>query len=421
MKRQSVFAWLAIFCGILLCAVTLFDGSHAQAQNATSQNSQGAATAPASGEASGKHAAHEPKSAPQKAASQKLAEEQFKNIQVLKGIPADQLIPAMQFISASLGVDCEYCHDHQAMDSDDKKPKKIARQMITMMLNIDKNNFDGRLEVTCYSCHRGAAKPVSIPAIKDEEMAGPEAPGKKPIENASLPKPEELLDKYLAAVGGAAAVEKITSRVQKGKLIAFGGQSFPAEVYSKAPDKRVSVMHLKDGDSVTAFDGQRGWLSVPGRPAHMMSASENASARLDADLYFAVHVKTLYSKFKIERREKIDGHDTYLVEGREEGRPPLRLYFDTQAGLLLRLVRYSESSLGLNPTQIDYVDFRDVEGVKVPFRWTVSRPGNRFTIQVEEVKQNVPVDDAKFTAPPPPPPAQQPGRPPSVQKPPSQK
>ena len=420
MKRQSVIVWLSIFCGILLCVVAPFDGPHAQAPT---QGNSGTGTAPVSGEASGKHATQEPKSPGQKAAGQKLAEEQFKNIQVLKGIPADQLIPAMQFISASLGVDCEYCHDHQAMDSDDKKPKKIARKMMTMMFDIDKNNFDGRLDVTCYSCHRGAAKPVSIPVIKDEEMAGVGAPGKKPVEDTALPKPEELLDKYLAALGGAAAAEKITSRVQKGKLLAFGGQSVPAEVYSKAPDKRVSVMHLKDGDSVTAFDGQRGWMSVPGRPAHMMSASENESARLDADMHFPVHVKTLYSKFTVKSGEKIDGHDTYLVEGREEGRPPLRLYFDTQTGLLLRLVRYAQSPLGLNPTQIDYADYREADGVKLPFRWTLSRPGNRFTIQVEEMKQNVPVDDAKFTPPPPPAqPGQQPGTPtPSNQKPPSKK
>jgi photosynthetic reaction center cytochrome c subunit len=178
------------------------------------------------------------------------------------------------------------------------------------MLDIDKNNFEEGLEVTCYTCHRGAAVPVSIPAIKDEEVAGPGGPGKKTAENPALPTPEELLDKYLAAVGGAPAVEKITTRVQKGKLTAFGGQSFSAEVYSKAPNKRVSVMHLKDGDSVTAFDGQRGWLSVPGRPAHMMSASENNSARLDADLHFPVHVKTLYPKFKVDNGEKLDGHDT---------------------------------------------------------------------------------------------------------------
>jgi photosynthetic reaction center cytochrome c subunit len=90
------------------------------------------------------------------------------------------------------------------------------------------------------------------------------------------------------------------------------------------------------------------------------------------------------------------------VTGYEQGRPPLRLYFDTQTGLLLRLIRYAQSPLGLNPTQIDYADYREADGVKVPFRWTVSRPGNHFTIQVEEIKQNVPVDDAKFAAPPPP-------------------
>ena len=244
---------------------------------------------------------------------------------MLKGIPADQLIPGMQFIAASLGVDCEYCHDHQAMDSDDKKPKKIARAMMTMMLDIDKNNFDGRLEVTCYSCHRGAAKPVSIPVIKEEEAGGPSAEGKKASENAVLPKAEDLLDKYLAAVGGAAALEKITSRVQTGKLLAFGGQTFPADVYSKTPGKRAALMHLQGGDSVTAFDGQHGWLSVPGRPAHMMSASENEAARIDADLQFAVHVKNLYPKYTVADGEKIDGHDTYLVAGRAEGRPPLRL------------------------------------------------------------------------------------------------
>ena len=413
MNPRSAIRWLVIFCGILLCVVTPFGGPQAQARNAPPQNNQGAGTAPVSGEASAKHGTEEAKGTGQRTAGQKLAEEQFKNIQALKGIPADQLIPAMQFITASLGVDCEFCHVHEKMDSDDKKPKKIARQMMTMMLDIDKNNFEGRLEVTCYTCHRGTAMPVSVPVIKDEEMAGPGAAGKKPAESTALPKPEELLAKYLAAIGGTARVEKITSRAQKGKLMAFGGQSFPADVYSKAPDKRVSVMHLQGGDSVTAFDGQRGWLSVPGRPAHMMSASENDSARLDADLHFPVHVKTLYPKFKVESGEKIDGHDTYLVEGREEGRPPLRLYFDTQTGLLLRLVRYAQSPLGLNPTQIDYADYREADGVKVPFRWTLSRPGNRFTNQVEEMKQNVPVDDAKFAAPPPPPPpAQQPGMPP---------
>jgi photosynthetic reaction center cytochrome c subunit len=336
-------------------------------------------------------------------AGPKLAEGEYKNIQALKGIPADQVIPSMQFIAASLGVECEYCHVAHANEKDDKKPKITARKMISMMMAINKENFEGRSEVTCYSCHRGSAEPVATPIITDEEPRPAGDAGKKPgEEKPSLPAAEQLLDKYLAAVGGAEALQRITSRVQKGTLTAFGGQHFPMDVYSKSPDKRFSVMHLQGGDSVTAFDGKQGWLSVPGR-VHIMSAAENAAVGIDADLYFPAHVKTLYQKFRVDAGEKIDGRDTYLVVGRNEGQPPLRLYLDKESGLLLRLVRYAETPLGLNPTQIDYADYRDANGVKIPFRWTLARPGNRFTIQVEQVQQNVPVDDAKFAVPPPPP------------------
>ena len=336
-------------------------------------------------------------------AAPKLAEEQFKNIQALKGIPADQLIPAMQFIAASLGVECEHCHVEHAFEKDDKKPKVTARKMINMMMAINKDNFEGHREVTCYSCHRGSADPVGTPIIVDEEPKPAAVEGKKlREEKASMPVADQLLDKYLSAIGGAAAIQKITSRVQKGTLSAFGGEHFPVEVYSKAPDKRISIMHLKGGESVTAFDGKQGWLSIPGR-VHVMSAAENDAARIDADLYFAAHLKTLYQKFTVDSGERIDGHDTYLVTGQTEGQLPLRLYLDRESGLLLRLIRYAETPLGRNPTQIDYADYRDANGVKVPFRWTLARPGNRFTIQVEQVQQNVPVDDAKFPVPPQPP------------------
>jgi photosynthetic reaction center cytochrome c subunit len=336
------------------------------------------------------------------APASKLAEEQFKNIQALKGIPAEQVIPAMQFIAASLGVECEYCHVEHANEKDDKKSKVTARKMINMMMAINKDNFEGHREVTCYSCHRGSTEPVGTPIIADEEPRPAAEEGKKPGEaKAALPTAEQLLDKYLAAIGGVDALQKITSRVQKGTLTAFGGQHFPMDVYSKAPDKRFSVMHLQGGDSVTAFDGKQGWLGVPGR-VHLMSAAENDAVRIDADLYFPAHVKTLYQKFRVDAGEKIDGRETYLVVGRSENQPPLRLYLDKESGLLLRLVRYAETPLGRNPTQIDYADYRDANGVKIPFRWTLSRPGNRFTIQVEQVQQNVPVGDAKFVPPPPP-------------------
>ena len=93
----------------------------------------------------------------------KTAAQQFKNIQVLKDIPAEQLIPTMQFITASLGVECEFCHVEHQMDKDDKKEKKTARAMMEMQFAIDKANFKGELEVTCYTCHRGATEPAMAP------------------------------------------------------------------------------------------------------------------------------------------------------------------------------------------------------------------------------------------------------------------
>ena len=332
----------------------------------------------------------------------KTAAQQFKNIQVLKAIPADQLIPAMQFITASLGVDCEYCHVERAFDKDDKKPKQFARHMMEMMITVNNENFEGQRWVTCYTCHQGAAKPVSVPVISERPRA-PERVGSEGGEKNTNPPGESLLDKYLAAVGGADALKKIDTRVAKGSATAFDDQKMPVEIYAKSPDKRVSTMKMRDGDSVTAYNGKVGWLAVPGR-VHMMNAQESFGAKMDADLAFAADVKSLYPKWQTEVGEKIDGHETWLVVGEKDGGPPLKLYLDKQTNLLVRLIRFIDSPLGYNPTQIDYADYRATDGVKIPYRWTVARPGNRFTIQVDQLQQNVPVDDAKFVPPPPPPP-----------------
>jgi photosynthetic reaction center cytochrome c subunit len=341
----------------------------------------------------------------------KLAEAEFLNIKILKGIPADQIGPAMQFITAALGVECEYCHVRGErgliFEKDDKKTKLAARKMIEMMNAINKDNFDGKREVTCYSCHHGAPDPVGTPIITDQgPKIGPTG-GQKPGDaQAGLPPADQFFDKYLAAVGGADAVQKITSRVGKGTLTGFGGQHFPVDIYDKAPGKSSFFMHLPGGDSTISFDGHTGWLGTPGRAPHIMIPDEIEAARMDGDLSLPVHLKTLRQKFVTEPSEKIDGHDTVQVTGRSEGQPPLHFYFDSQSGLLLRLVRYNETPLGRLPTQIDYSDYRDTDGVKIPFHWTLARPGNRFSIQVDEVHQNVPVDDAKFPPPPPPPPPQ---------------
>jgi hypothetical protein len=327
------------------------------------------------------------------------AEGRFKNIQVLKGYPADDVIPAMQFITNALGVDCDYCHVDHAPEKDDKKQKQTARKMISMTFAINHDHFDGHREVTCVSCHRGAARPVTISAIATGEPATP-PPAPKTVE---LPAASAVLDRYVQAVGGTDAMKKISSHVQKGKLSGFGPEPVPVDVAAKGPDKRITIVHGQRGDNATAVNGSAGWLGNPGRPPRDMSAAENEAARQDAALLFPSDPRKLFEEFKAASSEPIDGKDAVKLIAKNEGKPDTELWFDAQSGLVVRLKRYAETPLGRNPTQIDYADYRDADGVKIPFRWTVSRPSGRFTIQLDESRQNMPVDDKAFEKPQPPP------------------
>jgi photosynthetic reaction center cytochrome c subunit len=325
------------------------------------------------------------------------AEQKFKNIQVLKGIPADQLIPSMQFISASLGVECEYCHVQRAMDKDDKKPKLTARKMITMMMQINADSFKSEREVTCYTCHRGSVHPLGTPILSADNPAASPAPEEESATAAALPSAQAILDKYLAAVGGAAVLQKIKTRVQTGN-IEVAGKKYPIEIYSQAPDNRVSISHLPSGPSVTAFNREAGWLSTP-NGIRRMSLAEQQAARIDAELYFPLQLPRMYQEFEVSSGELINGKATYLVSAKGKGAPGLRLYFDQESGLLVRLIRFAETPLGRNPTEIDYADFRVADGVKLSYRWTLARPNGRFAIQIDAVKQNVPLDEGQFVTP----------------------
>jgi photosynthetic reaction center cytochrome c subunit len=337
---------------------------------------------------------------PSPGSSPQIAEAVFKNIQVLKGVSSDQLIPAMRFITVSLGVECSYCHVLDHFDKDDKKPKQIARDMMRMMLTIDKNSFQGTREVTCYSCHRGSLKPAAIPIVEGEghpkaqTATDPEAerlPG-------NLPTVDQLIDTYIQALGGSAAIEKITSREERGSTT-LGGQSVSVEVFDQEPDKQASIRHMPAGDSITVFNGHEGWFGTPGRSIRDMHGADLDAAQIDADLHFPLHIRQVFAELRVEYPEKIGDREAYVISGIQEGQPPVKLYFDEQSELLARLVRYAQSPLGLVPTRIDYGDYRDVDGVETPFRWTVAQPDGSSTTQLEQVQQNVPIDDAKFAKP----------------------
>src|SRR5664280_2354263 len=328
------------------------------------------------------------------AAASKSAEEVYKNIVQLKGMPADQLGPAMQFTSSSLGVECAFCHVAGKMEADDKGAKKTAREMMAMQAAINKESFRGQLQVTCFSCHRGALRPVNLPPVLDSDA--PARPGLVPLAPAaSSATVDQIVDKYVAALGGADAIRKVTSRIMKG-TISVGGSEMPIELFTKAPNKRVSI---SNGQSFTAFDGAAGWMGNTGRPARDMSAAESEAAGLDAEFSLALRLKEIFPQLRRGRPETIGGVECETLNGNRPGRPPVRLYFDRNSGLLVRMVRYADTPVGRNATEIDYADYREMDGVKNPFRWTLSRPNGRFTIQVKEAKNNVAIEDAKFAKP----------------------
>ncbi|HWY06514.1 MAG TPA: c-type cytochrome [Candidatus Acidoferrales bacterium] len=330
-------------------------------------------------------------------AATKTAAQQFKNIQALKEIPADQLVPAMQFISDALGVDCEFCHVEHAMDKDDKKEKQTARKMIEMELALNKAHFKNEIEVTCYTCHRGSPHPVGVPILTVNPGKTSEHEHHEISAQENLPSADQILDKYLAAVGGADALHKIKTRVQKGTIDAFDEQ-YPIEIYSEAPEKRVSISHPSSGESITAFTGPAGWFSIPNK-FHRMNVAEQQTARIDAQIYFPARVRELYQEFKVLPDETIDGHATFLVTAKGASTPPLRMFFDQQTGLLLRLIRYTETPLGRNPAQIDYADYREINGLRIPYQWTLTRTSASFTIRINSVQQNIPIDEKLFVMP----------------------
>lgn len=335
-------------------------------------------------------------------AEDKPAQSRFKNLKVLKDVPPDQMIPAMQFISASLGVQCEFCHVRDAFDKDDKQSKQTARRMIQMMFALNADQFDGERAVTCYTCHRGSVRPVSIPMVDStapyvseaRSAADPATEGR-----TDLPSADDVLEKYIHAIGGAAAIQNVSSRVESG-TVSFGvGPAFPIEIFSKSPSRQATIMHLPAGDGSTIFDSQNGWFRSAGGPFRDMPQADIEGAKLDADLQFPIDLKKTFPELKVVRAERINDQDAILLFATNSSGPPLELYFDRQTGLLLRQLRFGSSPLGLNPTQIDYGDYRTFDGVQVPLHLLITRPNRTVDIHLLQVTQSVPIDDAKFARP----------------------
>jgi hypothetical protein len=134
-------------------------------------------------------------------------------------------------------------------------------------------------------------------------------------------------------------------------------------------------------------------------PVLALADGDLEGAKLDGELSFPARIKQALSQWRVGFPDTIDDRDVQVAQGITAGGSPVKLYFDQESGLLVRLVRYSDSPVGRIPTQIDYADYREVSGIKMPFRWKVTWLDGRSTIELTEVQPNAPIDAAKFARP----------------------
>jgi hypothetical protein len=348
-------------------------------------------------------------------------EQTRKNIQVLKGLPESRLFPVMNFVSASLGVRCDFCHVKQPdpaggeakwiWESDEKEHKRVARQMMRMTLDINKNNLDalGGYGVTCYTCHRGTRGgprlpplPLAVSGHEDEPAAtGAKAPVAAVVARPARPTPEEILKKYVEAVGGRAGVAKIQTMLMKGTREASQDRKWPIEIIRKGEDNFRIVFNIPQQTPITqAFSGTQGWIRNP-NGQHTASAAELASLQNSALMYAPIKIKEPFPALTFNGTTKINEREAYVLRTTKPDGTIERYYFDVQSGLLVRQQKLTPTVLVPIPEQIDYEDYRDVDGVKLPFTIRISEIDTYYssTRKFTEIKSNMPVDDAQFQMP----------------------
>ena len=314
-----------------------------------------------------------------------IAEDVFKNVQVLKGIPVDEFMDTMGMFAASLSLNCVDCHTLQSVGSwdnfaDDTPLKQKTRKMMLMVNALNKNNFSGVGSVTCYTCHRGDLHPKVVPDLAAQYAPYMENPNEPVLLPASTgPSVDQVFNKYLQALGGAQRVAALTSFTGKGTFIGFETEQTKVrvDVFAKAPNQRAMVVHTVLGDSTRIFDGRAAWIASPDRPVGLLTLTGGnlEGARIDGAVAFPAQLKGAFNQWRVGATS-IDDKEVQVLQGSNPRQPPVNFYFD-QSGLLIRIVRYADTAVGRVPTQIDYSDYRDVAGVKLPFKWITTWTDDR--------------------------------------------
>lgn len=356
--------------------------------------------------------------------------ERYKNIQVLKDLPGDQLHDAMTYMAATVGGNCQTCHvrgadGEFAYEKDDNDRKMTARTMIQMVRSINTQHFKGEDRVACATCHQGRREPSPLtplaqPLTPDqlaalaERAAGrqggaPAAAGQAGAGRGAAAAPagrgaqrpaesvDEVLDKYVAALGGRDAIARLTSRVRRGTLTNRTGQTSPLTIEETAAG-RIRVTLASTPGSARATDGTSAWTESGGR-VRTLDGVETANAGLQADMLLGVDIKEKYAALAVRAYERANGKAVVVVEGRRSAAAAETLYFDRASGLLVRRSVRLNTPMGQLPVQIDYDGYRPVDGVLTPFEVRVTDWESVSVETFSDITHNQPIDAARFARP----------------------
>lgn len=327
---------------------------------------------------------------------EQTAEQVYRNIQALKGVPASQLQQVMALFTGSLGVRCSYCHTNQ-MESDAKPAKQTARRMIQMVFDLNHGTFAGKGGVTCYTCHRGQPKPLTIVELGINLWQTPPKTDAKT--EAPLPSADEILARYIQALGGREALSKLTARISKGSRVGADGVLVPEEVYEKAPNKLLVVTKYPGRSLTVGFNGERAWNGDQERVSEV-TGGELAELQREATFNKELSLRDLYLSMNVAGVARIGGKEACVIVAKSRAGNPEKLYFDTGTGLLVRRYWESTTVFGPFPLQTDYEDYQRADGVMIPLTIRWSMPGRSWGRRIAEVEQNVLIEDERFTPPP---------------------
>jgi len=337
-----------------------------------------------------------------------LTDQAFKSVVMLKGIPVDNFFEAMGMFASAMGADCTFCHvsnayfDKTAFATPTPRIQR-ARGMIAMMNTINKQFFGGQPRVTCYTCHAGSQSPRGEPVLAQQYGAPEEDANARSFPADTRVTADQVFDKYLKAIGGPERLAKFSSFTAKGTYAGFDTafDKIPVEIFGRAPAQHSMVVRMFNGGSVRTFNGTNGWMAGPDTPVPLLTLTGGNldGAKLDATLWFPAGIRQVFPQWQVGRTA-IDDKEVQVVQGLVGGQPRANFYFD-DAGLLIRLVRWTGTPVGFVPTQIDFKDYRDVAGMKIPFARTVSQTYMQMTVELTDIQPGAQVDASRFARPAP--------------------